>query len=63
MLVTRLELPYVAQRIHPIAVELCGVMSSLIGIAKLFREEKMRRQSSNEPRNFEAEIKPCLEGN
>ena len=47
MLVTRLDMVFVVPKIHPIAVELCGVLSCLIGIVKLFRDDKQVKPLGN----------------
>ena len=40
MLIFRLKVPYLHDKIHPIFASLCGIVSNLISIFKLFREKK-----------------------
>ena len=40
MLSFRLRLLYLSEKIHPIAVVLCGIVSNILGISKMFRDKK-----------------------
>ena len=40
MLSYRLRLPVLSEKIHPISVVLCGIVSNILAISKMFRDKK-----------------------